>query len=172
MGFAIGLKARQGHEPNRVHLRYGRIFRLGLLSTPHRCDAVTLSFIRPNLLLAGTLTPLTHDPHRRTDPPSAVGGLMGFLVEVDVMKLNSVLKSPWTAFHGSSLVVIIIYFRSSIFFNSRSSRESRSGASFFAGTRVFKNAAINPSTGSENLPAISDSSAIATTSQLPAQSGS
>ena len=64
------------------------------------------------------------------------------------------------------------YFRSSIFLSSRSSKESRSGASFFAGTRVFKNAAINPSTGSENLPAISDSSAIATTSQLPAQSGS
>ena len=71
LGFAIGRKARQGHEPNRVHLRYGRIFRLGLLSTPHRCDPVTLSFIRPNLLLTGTLTPLTHYPHRRTDPWNA-----------------------------------------------------------------------------------------------------
>jgi hypothetical protein len=38
---------------------------------------------------------------KERDPPSAVGGLMGFLVEGDVKKINSVLKSPWTAFHGS-----------------------------------------------------------------------
>jgi hypothetical protein len=36
-----------------------------------------------------------------SDPPSAVTGLNCFLFVGDVMKLKNVLKSPWTAFHGS-----------------------------------------------------------------------
>jgi len=36
-----------------------------------------------------------------SDPPNAVGKLNCFLFVGDVMKLKNVLKSPWTAFHGS-----------------------------------------------------------------------
>jgi hypothetical protein len=45
---------------------------------------------------------------KKTDPPSAVGGLKSFLVEGDVKKINSVLKSPWTAFHGSVLFTFVL----------------------------------------------------------------
>ncbi len=47
---------------------------------------------------------------KKVDPPSALGGLMGFLVEGDVKKLNSVLKRPtqrsgWAKKMGSTFVL-------------------------------------------------------------------
>ncbi len=47
LGFAIGLLARHDRRPNRVHLRYGLIVHLRLLSTPPRGDAVTFSYEVP-----------------------------------------------------------------------------------------------------------------------------
>ena len=44
LGFAIWQQARHDSRPNRVHLRYGLIVRLRLLSTPPRRDAVTFGY--------------------------------------------------------------------------------------------------------------------------------
>ncbi len=47
LGFASWLQARHNGRPNRVHLRYGLIVHLRLLSTPPRGDAVTVSYEVP-----------------------------------------------------------------------------------------------------------------------------
>ena len=47
LGFAIEEQARHDSRPNRVHLRYGRIVHLRLLSTPPHGDAVTVSYEVP-----------------------------------------------------------------------------------------------------------------------------
>jgi len=44
LGFAIGEQAHHNGLPNRVHLRYGLIVHLRLLSTPPRGDAVTFGY--------------------------------------------------------------------------------------------------------------------------------
>lgn len=44
LGFASGVQARHDDRPNRVHLRYGLIVHLRLLSTPPRGDAVTFGY--------------------------------------------------------------------------------------------------------------------------------
>ena len=44
LGFAIGWQARHDGRPKRVHLRYGLIVHLRLLSTPPRGDAVTFGY--------------------------------------------------------------------------------------------------------------------------------
>ena len=44
LGFAIEEQARHDSRPNRVHLRYGLIVHLRLLSTPPLGDAVTFSY--------------------------------------------------------------------------------------------------------------------------------
>ena len=44
LGFAFDRQARHDSRPNRVHLRYGLIVHLRLLSTPPRGDAVTVSY--------------------------------------------------------------------------------------------------------------------------------
>ena len=44
LGFAIGLQAHHDGRPNRVHLRYGLIVHLRLLSTPPLGDAVTIGY--------------------------------------------------------------------------------------------------------------------------------
>ena len=44
LGFAFGERARHDGRPNRVHLRYGLIVHLRLLSTPPHGDAVTVSY--------------------------------------------------------------------------------------------------------------------------------
>ena len=47
MGFAFAEQARHNSRPNRVHLRYGLIVHLRLLSTPPRGDAVTFGYEVP-----------------------------------------------------------------------------------------------------------------------------
>jgi hypothetical protein len=47
LGFAVGVQARHDDRPNRVHLRYGLIVHLRLLSTPPRGDAVTVGYGLP-----------------------------------------------------------------------------------------------------------------------------
>jgi hypothetical protein len=47
LGFAIDEQAHHNGRPNRVHLRYGLIVHLRLLSTPPRGDAVTFGFRVP-----------------------------------------------------------------------------------------------------------------------------
>ena len=47
LGFAISQQARHDGRPNRVHLRYGLIVHLRLLSTPPRGDAVTIGYGMP-----------------------------------------------------------------------------------------------------------------------------
>jgi hypothetical protein len=47
LGFAIGEQAHHDGMPNRVHLRYGLIVHLRLLSTPPRGDAVTFGYGMP-----------------------------------------------------------------------------------------------------------------------------
>jgi hypothetical protein len=47
LGFAIEEQARHDSRPNRVHLRYGLIVHLRLLSTPPHGDAVTVSYEVP-----------------------------------------------------------------------------------------------------------------------------
>jgi hypothetical protein len=44
LGFTSSSQARRNGRPNRVHLRYGLIVHLRLLSTPPRGDAVTVSY--------------------------------------------------------------------------------------------------------------------------------
>jgi hypothetical protein len=66
LGFAFHSQARQGHRPNRVYLRYGRVVRFRLLPTPPHGDAVTFSYEKPNLLSTGTCTPPILNLHRRT----------------------------------------------------------------------------------------------------------
>jgi hypothetical protein len=44
LGFACRLQARHDGRPNRVHLRYGLIVHLRLLSTPPHGDAVTFGY--------------------------------------------------------------------------------------------------------------------------------
>ncbi len=44
LGFASSQQARHCGRPNRVHLRYGLIVQLRLLSTPPRGDAVTFGY--------------------------------------------------------------------------------------------------------------------------------
>jgi hypothetical protein len=44
LGFASTQQARRDRRPNRVHLRYGLIVHLWLLSTPPRGDAVTFGY--------------------------------------------------------------------------------------------------------------------------------
>ena len=44
LGFASSQQARHCGRPNRVHLRYGLIVHLRLLSTPPRGDAVTFGY--------------------------------------------------------------------------------------------------------------------------------
>ena len=44
LGFAFCQQARHDVKPNRVHLRYGLIVHLRLLSTPPRGDAVTFGY--------------------------------------------------------------------------------------------------------------------------------
>ena len=44
LGFASTQQARRDGRPNRVHLRYGLIVHLRLLSTPPRGDAVTFGY--------------------------------------------------------------------------------------------------------------------------------
>jgi hypothetical protein len=46
-GFAFGEQARHDGRPNRVHLRYGLIVHLRLLSTPPLGDAVTFGYRMP-----------------------------------------------------------------------------------------------------------------------------
>jgi hypothetical protein len=48
LGFAFGEQARHDGRPNRVHLRYGLIVHLRLLSTPPRGDAVTFGYRAPD----------------------------------------------------------------------------------------------------------------------------
>jgi len=47
LGFAFSQQARHDRWPNRVHLRYGLIVHLRLLSTPPRGDAVTIGYGMP-----------------------------------------------------------------------------------------------------------------------------
>ena len=47
LGFAFRSQARHGGRPNRVHLRYGLIVHLRMLSTPPRGDAVSISYGMP-----------------------------------------------------------------------------------------------------------------------------
>jgi hypothetical protein len=47
LGFAFDSQARHDGRPNRVHLRYGLIVHLRLLSTPPRGDAVTIGYRVP-----------------------------------------------------------------------------------------------------------------------------
>ena len=44
LGFDFWLQSRHNGRPNRVHLRYGLIVHLLLLSTPPRGDAVTIGY--------------------------------------------------------------------------------------------------------------------------------
>jgi hypothetical protein len=44
LGFALDRRAHHDSRPNRVHLRYGLIVHLRLLSTPPRGDAVTFGY--------------------------------------------------------------------------------------------------------------------------------
>jgi len=44
LGFAVDQRARHDGRPNRVHLRYGLIVHLRLLSTPPLGDAVTIGY--------------------------------------------------------------------------------------------------------------------------------
>src|SRR4051812_2519546 len=44
LGFAGGRRARHDSRPNRVHLRYGPVIHLRLLSTPPRGGAVTFGY--------------------------------------------------------------------------------------------------------------------------------
>src|SRR6516165_2804487 len=48
LGFAFGERARHDGRPNRVHLRYGLIVHLRLLSTPPHGDAVTFGYRAPD----------------------------------------------------------------------------------------------------------------------------
>src|SRR4051812_13599834 len=48
LGFALRGEARHDRRPNRVHLRYGLIVHLGLLSTPPCGDAVTFGYRVPD----------------------------------------------------------------------------------------------------------------------------
>jgi hypothetical protein len=48
LGFASTQQARHDDRPNRVHLRYGLIVHLRLLSTPPRGDAVTVGYGSPD----------------------------------------------------------------------------------------------------------------------------
>jgi hypothetical protein len=50
LGFAPTQQARRDCRPNRVHLRYGLIVHLRLLSTPPRGDAVTFGYKVPEHL--------------------------------------------------------------------------------------------------------------------------
>jgi hypothetical protein len=83
LGFAFHSQARQGHRPNRVYLRYGRVVRFRLLPTPPHGDAVTFSYEKPNLLSTGTCTPPILNLHRRT---SAAIHRRFFFVAEDKMK--------------------------------------------------------------------------------------
>ena len=47
LGFTFDEQARHDGRPNRVHLRYGLIVHLRLLSTPPRGDAVTFGYGAP-----------------------------------------------------------------------------------------------------------------------------
>ena len=44
LGFAVVQRARHDGRPNRVHLRYGPIVHLRLLSTPPLGDAVIIGY--------------------------------------------------------------------------------------------------------------------------------
>jgi hypothetical protein len=47
LGFAFRSQAHRDGRPNRVHLRYGLIVHLQLLSTPPHGDAVTFGYGMP-----------------------------------------------------------------------------------------------------------------------------
>lgn len=66
LGFTIRMQARQTARPNRVHLSYGLIILLQLLSTPPRGDAVTFRYRPESVYLKRTSTSLTKHTYKRT----------------------------------------------------------------------------------------------------------
>src|ERR1700722_9291112 len=67
LGFAINSLARHDDRPNRVHLCYGLIVHLRLLSTPPHGDAVTIG-TGFQTTPARTFTLLIRSTYRRTSP--------------------------------------------------------------------------------------------------------
>src|SRR5271156_4393901 len=84
LGFAFCQQARHDVKPNRVHLRYGLIVHLQLLSTPPRGDAVTFGYSMPehadkDFHLAGSMQLRSHIGVGRAGsqpplPPNRAGG--------------------------------------------------------------------------------------------------
>ena len=73
LGFAVRVRARHDSRPNRVHLRYGLIVHLRLLSTPPHGDAVTFGYRVPenpdeDLHLAGSMRLQAHTRPLRGHP--------------------------------------------------------------------------------------------------------
>jgi hypothetical protein len=66
LGFACSRKARQICRPKMSSSSYGLIVRLLLLSTSHRCDAVTVGYRPEKVYLRRTCTSLIHCALGRT----------------------------------------------------------------------------------------------------------
>ena len=67
LGFTFGVQARHDGRPNRVHVSFGLIVHLRLLSTPPRGDAVTFGYGMPDhpgkdLHLADSMQLQAHTP--------------------------------------------------------------------------------------------------------------
>jgi hypothetical protein len=65
-GFVFHSQTHRSARPNRVYVRYGRLFHFLLLSTSSRDDAVTFSYRPEWAYLKRTYTSLAKHAYRRT----------------------------------------------------------------------------------------------------------